>query len=104
MTIEKGAQWGEPGPLPTDGVLVHSDIEARAAVTAARRSSRPVPTLGLLGGDLGRTCGAMGSYDRLHSDAAQRLPIDLCEVLVDGSHVHLARRREQYDVLIRGDE
>lgn len=97
MTIEKGKAWGEPGPLPADGVLVHSDIEARAIVTAARRASQPIPTLGLLGGDLGRTCGAMGSYDRLHSDAAQRLPVDLCEVLVDGSlHffvAHLVARR-----------
>ncbi len=97
MTIRKGEPWGEPGPLPADGVLVHSDIEARAVITTARRASAPLPTLGLLGGDLARTCGALGSYDRLHSEEAQQLPVDLCEVLVDGSlHffvAHLVARR-----------
>ncbi len=97
MTIEKGEPWGAPGRLPADGVLVHSDIEARAIITSARRSSAPIPPLGLLGGDLARTCGAMGSYDRLHSDDAQTLPVDLCEVLVDGAlHffvAHLVARR-----------
>jgi hypothetical protein len=97
MTIRKGEPWGEPGPLPPDGVVVHSDIEARAVITEARRASAPIPTLGLLGGDLARTCGAMGSLDRLHSDDAQTLPVDLCEVLVDGSlHffvAHLVARR-----------
>ncbi len=97
MTIRKGEPWGEPGRLPDDGVVVHSDIEARAIVTAARRSSAPIPTLGLLGGDLARTCGAMGSYERLRSDQAQTLPVDLCEVIVDGAlHffvAHLVARR-----------
>lgn len=97
MTIRKGAPWGEPGPLPADGVVVHSDIEARAVITEARRAARPVPTLGLLGGDLARTCGSMGILDRLYRDEAQTLPVDLCEVLVDGSlHffvAHLVARR-----------
>lgn len=85
MTIRKGELWGGPGPLPADGVVVRSDAEARDAVTAARRSDAPLPTLGLLGGDLARTCGATGSEERLRGPDAQTLPVDLGEVLVDGS-------------------
>ena len=97
MTIEKGAAWGRPGALPDDGVLVRTDAEARALVTQARRASEPLPVLGLAGGDLARTCGATGDEVRLRSDHAQQLPVDLGEVLVDGSlHffvAHLVARR-----------
>jgi len=55
MTIEKGEAWGSPGTLPSDGLVVRSDAEARAIVEQARRAAEPVPTLGLLGGDLCRT-------------------------------------------------
>lgn len=97
MIVRKGATWGAPGPLPDDGVVVDSDLAARRVVTDARRASRPVPALGLLAGDLARTCGATGSEARLHGDDAQRLTVDLGEVLVDGSlHffvAHLVARR-----------
>jgi hypothetical protein len=97
VTIRKGELWGEAGPLPADGVVVRTDAEAREAVSRARRADRPVPALGLLGGDLARTCGAAGDERRLRSDGAQRLPVDLGEVLVDGSLqffvAHLVARR-----------
>jgi diacylglycerol kinase family enzyme len=76
---------------------VRSDAEARAVVTEARRTGDPIPALGLLGGDLARTCGATGDEHRLRSQHAQRLPVDLGEVLVDGAlHffvAHLVARR-----------
>lgn len=97
MTVGKGEVWGEPAPLPPEGVVVSSDLEARRVVTEARRARRPVPPLGLLGGDLARTCGASGRPDRLRGPDAQRLPVDLGEVLVDGAlHffvAHLVARR-----------
>jgi hypothetical protein len=97
VTIEKGRSWGEPGTLPADGVIVHSDAEARAVVEAARRTGEPVPTLGLLGGDLCRTVGGQGDEARLRSPDAMRLPIDLPSVLIDGRlHwfiAHLVARR-----------
>ncbi|MBK5224515.1 MAG: hypothetical protein JJE52_16890 [Acidimicrobiia bacterium] len=84
MTIEKGQAWGEPGRLPDDGVVVRSNAEANAVVTAARRERRPIPVLGLLGGDLAHTMGATGDEARLRSDDALTVPVDLGSVLVDG--------------------
>lgn len=97
MTVRKGEAWGEAGALPADGVLVRSDREAREVVEAARRRNEPVPTLGLLGGDLCRTLGGRGDEDRLRSEQATRASVDLGEVLVDGKiHwfvAHLVARR-----------
>jgi len=84
MTIEKGKPWGAPGALPADGVVVRSDAEARAVVEEARRSGRPFPPLGLLGGDLCRTLGGTGDESRLRSPEAVTFPVDLGEALVDG--------------------
>lgn len=98
MTIRKGEPWGEPGrPLPRHGVVVHSDEEARQIVTAARRAGEPIPPLGLVGGDLCRTLGGPGDEDRLRSDRAVTLPVDLGSVLIDGRLfwfvAHLVARR-----------
>jgi hypothetical protein len=88
MTIRKGEPWGAPGALPADGVIVHSDGEARDALTEARRDKRPFPTLGLLGGDLCRTLGGTGEEGRLRSADAMTFTVDLGEVLLDGA-LHL---------------
>jgi YegS C-terminal NAD kinase beta sandwich-like domain len=84
VTIRKGQDWGAPGALPDDGVVVRSDGEARAVVTAARREGRLPPALGLLGGDLCRTVGGRGDEGRLRSSEAMTLPCDLGAVLLDG--------------------
>jgi YegS C-terminal NAD kinase beta sandwich-like domain len=97
VTIEKGQDWGEAGPLPDDGVLVRSDAEARAVVTTARRANEPIPPLGLLGGDLCRTVGGRGDEGRLLSGEGTRLTVDVGSVLIDGRlHwfvAHLVARR-----------
>jgi hypothetical protein len=78
-------------------VVVHSDREARAIITAARRASEAIPPLGLVGGDLCRTLGGTGDESRLRSSAAMQLPVDLGAVLADGRlHwfvAHLVARR-----------
>lgn len=84
MTIEKGRRWGAPGPLPASGVEVRSDGEARAVLEAAKRANQPLPTLGLLGGDLCRTVGGRNDAVRLRSPEAMALPTDLGSVLIDG--------------------
>jgi diacylglycerol kinase family enzyme len=65
-------------------VVVRSDAEARAVVERARRAGEPLPTLGLLGGDLCRTVGGAGDEARLRSDDAVQLPVDLGAALIDG--------------------
>jgi hypothetical protein len=99
VTIARGHTWGELGPLPEDGVIVRSDAEAAAIVTAARAREEDPPPLGLLGGDLCRTVGGRGDAARLTSPDAARLVTDVQLVRRDGgpervavAHV-LARRR-----------
>lgn len=97
MTIRKGQAWGEAKPLPGDGVVVHTDAEARRVVTEALRANRPVPPLGLVGGDLCRTLGGTGDEGRLRSEVATTVPCDLGVALLDGRlHwfvAHLVARR-----------
>jgi hypothetical protein len=97
MTIRKGAAWGRPGKLPSDGVVVSSDAAARAAVEPPRRAGEPLPVLGLVGGDLCRTLGGPGESKRLRSPDAMRFPVDLGSVLVDGRQhwfvAHVVARR-----------
>jgi hypothetical protein len=95
MPVARGQPWGGPGRLPDDGVVVASDAEARAAVEQARRSGRPLPVLGLTGGDLHRTLGggwgpgpggpgpSEGAV-RLRSAAAITFTVDVGAVLADG--------------------
>jgi hypothetical protein len=98
VTIRKGEEWGEAGPLAPDGVVVETDAAAGDLVAEARRAHRRVPELGFVGGDLARTLGARGDHPRLRSDEARRLPLDLGTVLVDGrieffvAHVVVRRR------------
>lgn len=102
MTVRKGEGWGVPGALPDGGPIAHSDAEAARILQSARRKKRsggrnhrvgedPAyqngtggPVIGLVGGDLARTCGALGDEQRLRGPDAQQLPVDLGEVLVDG--------------------
>ena len=84
MIIEKGAVWGEPGPLAPDGVIVRSDAELRKVVESALRVGDTPPEIGLLGGDLCRTVGGRGDETRLRSAEAVRLPVDVARVELDG--------------------
>jgi len=84
MPIAKGEAWGAPGSLPPGGLVVASDAAARAIVEDARRSGRPLPALGLVGGDLCRTLGGPGDRDRLTSGSATTFSVDLGAVLADG--------------------
>jgi hypothetical protein len=84
VTIRKGEAWGRAAPLPPAGVVVGSDAEARAVVTEARQAGRPLPVLGLTGGDLCRTLGGAGDRERLHSPEAMTFSIDLGVVVAGG--------------------
>lgn len=91
MTIRKGQAWGEPGRLPTDGFVAHSDAAAAEIVAEAAAAGRKPPMIGLLGGDLCRTLSGPGSEPRLHSEEARRYPVDVGHAVVNGeSHVFVA--------------
>jgi hypothetical protein len=83
MTVEKGKPWGRSAPLPLDGIVVDSDAAASEIAAEALAEQRPLPTVGLLAGDLCRTVGGPGDRKRLHTDVAVTLPIDVCEVVLD---------------------
>jgi hypothetical protein len=78
-----GQPWGTLGRLPDDGIVVRSDAEAREAVESARQSGGPLPTLGLLGGDLCKTLGGLREEARLHSTEAMTFPVDVGRVVAD---------------------
>jgi diacylglycerol kinase family enzyme len=77
--------------------VVDDDAQAREVVEAARRSSQPIPPIGLRGGDLCRTLGGRGDRARLGSSDAFVAPVDLGSALVDGRQhwfvAHLVARR-----------
>ncbi len=77
--------------------MVESDSELAALVTEHRRAGRPLPVVGLIGGDLCRTAGGRGRAGPLRSPDAHRLPVDVGSVLIDGRlHwfvAHLVARR-----------
>jgi hypothetical protein len=101
LTVRKGEGWGEPGQLAEDGIVVHSDAEARRVVERARRAGERPPPLGLAGGDLCRTLGGRGDVARLRSREAARLPVDLGAVLLDGRlHWFVAPRAHPNDGLL----
>ena len=86
-----------PGGLGPDGVLVRTDTEARTLIEEARRANRPLPEMGLLGGDLCRTLGGRGDADAICSPEAWRFAVDVGAVLLDGRlfwfSAHLVARR-----------
>lgn len=96
MTIRKGSSWGEPGTLPVGSPVVDDDAGLRHLLEHARRRGAPLPTVGVVGGDLCRTVGGPGDRSRLEHGGVV-LPIDLGRVAIDGAEywfcAHLVARR-----------
>lgn len=84
MTIRKRRPWGAPGTLGESGVVIRRDGEAAAVLAEARAARRPLPDLGLVGGDLCATLGGLGSEAHLHGPDARRYPVDLGIAVADG--------------------
>ena len=84
MAIEKGADWGWPGPLPADAPIASNDAEAGDLV---RSGQSPI---GLAGGDLARTLGVRLPFER--GATGHLLPVDAFRITLDDatSHVGIA--------------
>ncbi len=97
MSIERRRDWGTRGALPEGGVVASSNEVLLDLVTSHRRAGTPIPPVALTGGDLWRTLGGVPGSTRWQTDDAQRLPVDLGAVLLDGRlHwfcAHLVARR-----------
>ena len=52
MSVEKGTDWGERARPPADLVVVDDSAAAVEMIAPERRASRPLPAVGLRGGDL----------------------------------------------------
>ncbi|MEM8707879.1 MAG: hypothetical protein AAGE98_15550 [Actinomycetota bacterium] len=85
MSIEKGADWGERGRPPTDLAVFDDTAAAMALISAERRANRPLPPIGLRGGDLVRTLGGTTTDDLRAADDALHVTVDLGAALVDGT-------------------
>lgn len=83
MTIRRGEAWGSPGRLREGAPVVHDDAELHGIVCRARAEGRTLGEVGLLGGDLCRALGGPGDADRLRSEDAVRLPVDVVRVDLD---------------------
>lgn len=97
MSVEKGADWGERGRPPDDLVIFDDSASAGHALGEARRAQRPLPAIGLRGGDLVRTLGGPTAPDIREAETALHVTIDLGAVLADGRLLwfldHLVARR-----------
>lgn len=81
MTLRRGEDWGERGPLDTDAAVVSSDSELVAAVAVGLTTDPHPPEVGLLGGDLHRTLGSpRHTPEELHEGHGMRFPVDVCAV------------------------
>jgi YegS C-terminal NAD kinase beta sandwich-like domain len=96
VTVRRGEDWGRRAPRPADLVEVADDATGAALVDAARRGGRPLPVLGLRGGDLRRTLGGGPPVDHLPDEVGE-YPVDVGLVVLDGVEraflAHLVARR-----------
>ena len=84
MSVEKGADWGERATPPDDLMIFDDSRAAIEVISGARRANRPIPPIGLRGGDLVRTLGGPTSPDLRRSTEALHVTIDLGAVLAGG--------------------
>ena len=84
MSVDKGVDWGERGAPPPDLLVFDDSAAAIATISEARRANRPIPPIGLRGGDLVRTLGGPSGDDLAHATDALHVTIDLGAVLAGG--------------------
>ncbi len=81
MSIAKGSTWGAPGLLPIGATVVATNRGLSEVVANDPLDGSLI--VGLTGGDLFRAVGGASVADRLYTDDAMRLPIDVIEATLD---------------------
>jgi len=96
VSVRKGEPWGTVGPVPEGLVVVRTGTELAHLVNRCRAADRPLPPVGLLGGDLCHALGGTGDESRFAGEVPI-LPVDLLRVEVGGRTVwaaaHVIARR-----------
>tara|TARA_A100000164_G_scaffold333644_1_gene324338 strand:+ start:1299 stop:1940 length:642 start_codon:yes stop_codon:yes gene_type:complete len=86
MTIEKGKEWGQEFECLRPDLLAKSDRDVREVVEEAWRQRLPIPTVGLLGGDIWKTLGSPpGGTERLKNGPVRRVNMDLIDLRLPGA-------------------
>jgi len=81
MTIRKGEDWGERGPLAAGAPVCADDAAAATALHAPQADGVTTPEVGLLGGDLHQTLGGpCRGETEIRTGMGVRYPVDLIEV------------------------
>ncbi|MDG1411533.1 MAG: hypothetical protein P8L46_12505 [Acidimicrobiales bacterium] len=98
MSVERNQDWGEVADVPDGIEWFSSDRAASVAISTARRANKPLPQIGLTGGDLYQTLGGgFRSTPPAKGTTGTKLSIDLGAALLDGKlHwflAHLVARR-----------
>jgi hypothetical protein len=75
VTIRKGEQWGVPSPVPDDVLVVRSNADLAVAL----RLGLPERPLGIAGGDLARSLGAVGN-DPVSGAPGMKFQLDVIRV------------------------
>ncbi|TML18960.1 MAG: hypothetical protein E6G39_02340 [Actinobacteria bacterium] len=93
MSVRRNHDWGEPGPMPSNAVVMASDREVSRMVEWSWAAHEPLPAVGLVGGDLRRALGGQRSSRDLQSDVdVLGAVVDVGSVIVDGTqHAFVAQ-------------
>lgn len=84
MSVRRNQDWGELGTMPSDAVVAAGDREVSRLVERSWEDKRPVPPVGLIGGDLRRALGGTRDADDLHrDDDVLNAALDIGTLIVD---------------------
>jgi diacylglycerol kinase family enzyme len=94
MTIRRGEPWGEPAVCPPEVSVVSGDRGLRHWALRHLASDVSIPEVGVIGGDLARTCGATSAG----RPCTARVTVDAMRVTLDDREptwgvAHLVARR-----------
>lgn len=82
MTVRRNEPWGDNAPLPDRAPIAATDREVGRLVERAWADARPLPPVGLVGGDLCRALGGRRDAAQLREPTTLRAQIDVGELTI----------------------